>query len=76
MGESFEGLVRLEVLGESLALRLKRAVGFRNIVVHDYGAIDWDIVHSTCSDDLDNFKAFARAVLEYVDSTGAADLDS
>lgn len=68
MGESFEGLSRIGLIDAQLAERLKRAVGFRNTVVHDYQAIDWSIVHAICTRDLDDFKAFARAVMDYLET--------
>ena len=43
-----------------LATRLRRAVGFRNIAVHNYEAIDWEIVWLLAGDPLRDFEAFAR----------------
>lgn len=62
MGETFDRLVEGGVIGEALAERLKKAVGFRNIAVHNYERIDWEITHSVCSRHLDDSRAFARAV--------------
>ena len=45
-----------------LAQRLKKAVGFRNIAVHNYEAINWDIVFAICKDHLADFRDFAAAV--------------
>jgi hypothetical protein len=36
MAGSFEGLLGLGILSEELALRMKKAVGFRNIAIHEY----------------------------------------
>jgi uncharacterized protein YutE (UPF0331/DUF86 family) len=41
---------------------MKKAVGFRNIAVHSYRTIDWEIVYNICHQNLDDFKRFARAV--------------
>lgn len=41
---------------------MKAAVGFRNIAVHNYRAIDWVIVFAITHQGLDDFKNFARAV--------------
>jgi uncharacterized protein YutE (UPF0331/DUF86 family) len=41
MGESFDALVRLKVVDAALAARMKKSVGFRNIAVHSYRAVDW-----------------------------------
>jgi uncharacterized protein YutE (UPF0331/DUF86 family) len=39
------------------------AVGFRNILVHAYRKIDWNIVWKIIKDHLDDFTVFAREVL-------------
>lgn len=63
MAESFDTLAALKLLPPDLAMRLKRAVGFRNIVVHAYQQIDWAIVHTIIHFHLGDFKAFAQAVI-------------
>jgi len=40
MAELFDALNRLQVISPSLADRMKKAVGFRNLAVHSYQAID------------------------------------
>ncbi len=62
MGETFDLLATGGVVDEAVAQRLKRAVGFRNIAVHNYEAINWDIVHAISTSYLDDFRAFASAV--------------
>ena len=42
---------------------MKKAVGFRNIAIHNYDAIDWHIVHSICQRNLDDFRDFAACIL-------------
>jgi len=49
-------------LGSELAKRMKSAVGFRNLAVHQYEAMDWAIVHATCTRHLDDFRMFARVI--------------
>lgn len=66
MGQSFEVLVGAGLLPVELAGRLKKAVGFRNIAVHNYEAINWEVVFAICQHHLGDFKDFAsqvRAVL-------------
>ena len=62
MGESFEQLRRHGLLSEELAARLKKAVGFRNIAVHAYQEINWEVVYSIITTRLTDFVEFARAV--------------
>lgn len=63
MGESFEALHALNILTPELVTRMKRAVGFRNIAVHNYQQIDWEIVYAICHQHRGDSKAFARAVV-------------
>lgn len=66
MGEAIAGLARMGVVDEGLARQLRRAVGFRNIAVHNYEAMDWRLVHALAADDhLRDFEAFAAAVLRH-----------
>lgn len=63
MGQSFDRLLQAGVIDAALATRMKQAVGFRNIAVHAYTAIDWHVVHAIATGHLGDFKAYARAVL-------------
>ena len=62
MGQTFDRLEQVGMLAASLALNLKKAVGFRNIAVHNYDAINWHIVHSIVKCHLEDFSAFAKVV--------------
>ena len=63
MAAAFESLQVLQVLSPELATSMKKAVGFRNIVVHNYQEIDWEIVFNICHHKLDDFRAFAQAIV-------------
>lgn len=63
MGQTFELLGEEGVIDKALADHLKKAVGFRNIAMHNYGAIDWHIVHAIVQHHLQDFTAFAKAVI-------------
>lgn len=69
MAEAFEHLQEMGVLDAPLATRLQGAVGFRNVAIHAYRSIDWAIVHSITHERLDDFRAFARAVLNEIKTT-------
>jgi len=60
MGQAFDQLADTGHISADLALRLRKAVGFRNIAVHNYSGIDWVIVHAIATRHLDDFEAFAR----------------
>lgn len=62
MGEAFKGLTNLRLISEPLSLRMKAAVGFRNIAIHQYQSIDWNVVHAITGQGLDDFREFARAM--------------
>jgi uncharacterized protein YutE (UPF0331/DUF86 family) len=62
MGQTFDALVRAGIIDESLALQLKKAVGFRNIAVHNYEEINWVIVHAIARYRLEDFTSFARII--------------
>lgn len=62
MGETFRVLARAGVISADLAERLRAAVGFRNLAVHTYRAIDWQIVHRIVRERLGDFEAFALAI--------------
>jgi uncharacterized protein YutE (UPF0331/DUF86 family) len=50
-----------------LANRMKKMVGFRNMVVHQYTKIDLAIVQAVIVTELDQLLAFAEKIREYVD---------
>ena len=60
MGAVFEVLRERGVLSAGTADRMRKAVGFRNIAVHDYQRIDWQIVFNLVHRRLEDFEAFAR----------------
>jgi uncharacterized protein YutE (UPF0331/DUF86 family) len=62
MGGAFDALAELGVIDGVLARQLKAAVGFRNIAVHSYRRIDWEIVHRLCQDNVEDFRKFAAEV--------------
>jgi uncharacterized protein YutE (UPF0331/DUF86 family) len=62
----------IEILGErgildrKFAAKFAPAAGFRNILVHRYGEIDLDELHSHLRHDTKDFDAFARQVAAYL----------
>lgn len=67
MGQTFDRLAETGVIDPDLALRLKKAVGFRNIAVHNYEILDWAIAHSICTHRLADFADYAKAILAALD---------
>lgn len=66
MGQTFDILADQGVIDGALAAQLKKAVGFRNIAVHNYDAIDWGMVHVLARDHRADFSRFAAAVVTWM----------
>jgi uncharacterized protein YutE (UPF0331/DUF86 family) len=64
MGAAFDALADNGLISDALASQMKKAVGFRNLAVHNYDVINWHIVHHICSHNLDDFGAFAARILQ------------
>ncbi len=68
--EAFARMADHKLISRALAQRLRRAVGFRNVLAHEYVEIDWSIVMNALHDGADDLTAFGRQVvtlLERVD---------
>lgn len=63
MAQTFSQLALGGIIEPELAERMRRAVGFRNIAIHEYDEIDWHIVHAIATLHLTDFEDFARAVV-------------
>lgn len=50
-------------IDDNLADALKRMVGFRNVAVHDYQALQLPITVAVIRDHLAEFEAFSRTLL-------------
>ena len=44
---------------------MKKAIGFRNVAVHNYDVINWNIVFAICQKSLVDFRRFAKEITEY-----------
>jgi uncharacterized protein YutE (UPF0331/DUF86 family) len=66
MAESFENLEKAGILTSRTCQNMKKAVGFRNVAVHDYCSINWDIVYTVSIDHLVDFKNFAKEIMDWL----------
>ena len=64
MGRTFDALAELGVIAPDLVKRVKNAVDFRNIAVHNYESINWHIVHAIATRNISDFIDFAQVVME------------
>ena len=67
MAEAFDLLTAEGVIPEELAARMRGAVGFRNVAVHSYQVIDWEIVHRITHEGLEDFRAFASRMADLIE---------
>ena len=65
--DAFAQLAQLELIERGLAQRLQRAVGFRNVLVHEYTEVDWKIVMRVIRTDTRDLAAFGKAVLKLLE---------
>lgn len=67
MGQVLDILANASIIDRELAVRMKKAAGFRN-AVHNYETINWVIVHSIAKYRLADFAEFAKAIAKFVKS--------
>jgi len=66
-GEAFSALAEKKLIPRVLAQRLRRAVGLRNILVHEYVEVDWKIVRRVIEDDTADLAAFGKVMLTLIE---------
>jgi uncharacterized protein YutE (UPF0331/DUF86 family) len=64
--EALKSLADAGVIPQDLAIELQQAVGFRNIIVHQYMRIDYDLVYDALQNDLDQIEAFLTAISAFL----------
>ncbi len=65
MGNVFAVLQEIGAISASMCHRLKKAVGFRNVAVHQYEAINWEIVYAVCEHSIQDFRQFVLEISRY-----------
>ena len=61
----FDILTEHEVISGELNERLKKMVGFRNIIIHEYEDIDLDIVYMILTKNIGDIYLFLKQVCDY-----------
>lgn len=64
MGGAFTELADEGIVDDALATRMRAAVGFRNVAVHAYQRLDWDVVHAVSHEGLQDFERFAARIVD------------
>lgn len=67
--EAIRLLADAGVIDPGTAETLVTAVGFRNVLAHQYGTIDYELVYEMLQDGLDVFDAFSRHVARWHNQT-------
>ena len=67
MAESFERLYEKKIIPDELDQNLRRAVGFRNLSVHAYDKIDWQLVWNILESDLHDLVLFVELIEKFED---------
>ncbi|SKA84444.1 Uncharacterized conserved protein YutE, UPF0331/DUF86 family [Caloramator quimbayensis] len=62
--DAFELLYQNGIINDTLAIKMKRMVGFRNIVVHDYQAVNLSVIKKIIENHLVDFKEFTEAIIQ------------
>lgn len=62
----FEKLLKHKILSPKTTSLLRKMKGFRNILAHDYGEVDDELVFETSSKRLGDFRVFKNEVLKYL----------
>lgn len=65
--EAFKLLDEAGLIEANLAKTLMNMVGFRNIAVHDYQALEYDILESILNKQINDFTQFTKALLQLED---------
>ena len=69
MAETFLVLSKHGLLDSHLASRLAKAVGFRNIAVHEYDTLDMNILYSIITNEIGCFYEYADTVLGIINGS-------
>jgi len=66
--ENFLLLEKAKIIDKQLSQKMQKMVGFRNIAVHDYAALDPAILKSIFENNLPDLEAFYTAVINFFKS--------
>ncbi len=69
MAEAFVILWKNSFITGDISEKMQKAVAFRNIAVHAYQKMNWNIVHKIAKDGIKDFVEFARQVTEKMEKS-------
>ena len=62
--ELFYMLEDEKIIEMELTEKMVKAVGFRNLIVHEYGKVDLKIVYHVCNNEINDLELFSKTVYE------------
>jgi uncharacterized protein YutE (UPF0331/DUF86 family) len=68
--DAFDALARRGLIARTLAQRLRLAVGFRNVLAHEYAEVDWKIVVRVATREARDLGAFGKAMVALLEKQG------
>lgn len=71
MGQAFIALHEQGVISDGTASALRSSVGLRNVAVHDYVAVNWQIVQDVVEKHVEVFAEYMREIERWLAGNGA-----
>jgi len=62
--DAFDFLLQAKIIDDSLQVKMKHMIGFRNVAIHEYQTLDLNIVESIIDNNLSDFEEFTKVVLQ------------
>jgi uncharacterized protein YutE (UPF0331/DUF86 family) len=62
----FDKLEQAGIISPPMAANLKKMRGFRNILVHEYGRINDELVYNMLNTQMNDFDEFKKEILNYI----------
>ena len=64
--ETFLRLADLDIYPEDFARRISKSIGTRNVLVHDYDAVDYGSIYSSIADCLRDYHEYCEHILKFL----------
>ena len=64
--DSIERLVQNKILDKKLGEKLKDMIGFRNLLVHQYGKVDEQKAYKHLKEEIKDFEEFIESIQKYI----------
>jgi uncharacterized protein YutE (UPF0331/DUF86 family) len=65
LGEIPELLVKEKIIADQLKKPLKAMIGLRNIIAHEYGDLNFDIIYKILQEELDDVNQFLADIIKF-----------